>query len=174
MENGPRVYRAWKDLSIGVEQEDPTIGPIFERELELNALIDPRLLEAPELNYGLSSSSELTSGSEQSLAIELRAQSTTRTRAQARAQAHPPRPLDDFLVGNIIRCLNHCENDGAGAFEITINASYQLYVFMGLLITMTATRPGKSTTVRWSPVLPTTYWGVMRIGVRGYGRGGIG
>ncbi|KFY31617.1 hypothetical protein V493_00953 [Pseudogymnoascus sp. VKM F-4281 (FW-2241)] len=41
-----------KDLAIGVKQEDLTIGPIFESELEpeleLEALIDPRLQQAPE------------------------------------------------------------------------------------------------------------------------------
>jgi hypothetical protein len=35
--------QARKDLSIGVEQEDPTMAPIFESELEPEALIDPRL-----------------------------------------------------------------------------------------------------------------------------------
>jgi hypothetical protein len=37
-----------KDLSTGVEQEDPTMAPIFESELEPEALIDPRLRRAPE------------------------------------------------------------------------------------------------------------------------------
>lgn len=41
--------QARKDLSIGIEQEDPTMGPIFESELQLEleseaeTLIDPRL-----------------------------------------------------------------------------------------------------------------------------------
>ena len=47
--------QAWKDLLIGIEQEDPTIGPIFESELqpelesETEALIDLRLRREPEL-----------------------------------------------------------------------------------------------------------------------------
>ena len=46
--------QARKDLSIGVEQEDPTMAPIFESELqselelELDALIDPQLRREPE------------------------------------------------------------------------------------------------------------------------------
>jgi hypothetical protein len=35
--------QARKDLLIGVEQEDLTMAPIFESELELDALIDPQL-----------------------------------------------------------------------------------------------------------------------------------
>ncbi|OBT60830.1 hypothetical protein VE03_09919 [Pseudogymnoascus sp. 23342-1-I1] len=62
------------------------MAPIFESELEPNALIDPRLLEAPELNYGLSSSSELEPELVRSLRIELRARAPARTRALAQAQ----------------------------------------------------------------------------------------
>ncbi|KFY68967.1 hypothetical protein V496_00631 [Pseudogymnoascus sp. VKM F-4515 (FW-2607)] len=58
--------QAWKDLSIGIEQEDPTMGPIFESQLEpeleseTEALIDLRLRQrGPELNYEPSSGSEL-------------------------------------------------------------------------------------------------------------------
>jgi hypothetical protein len=35
--------QARKDLLIGVEQEDPTMAPILESELELDALIDLQL-----------------------------------------------------------------------------------------------------------------------------------
>ena len=48
--------QARKDLTVGVEQEDPTMGPIFESELlsepELEALLDPRLQRAPEPSSG--------------------------------------------------------------------------------------------------------------------------
>ena len=64
--------QARKDLSIGVEQEDPTIGPIFESQLE------------PELNSEPGSGSELNSEPR----IELRARATTRARQPARAPSH--------------------------------------------------------------------------------------
>jgi hypothetical protein len=58
--------QARKDLSIGIEQEDPTMGPIFESDLQLEleseteALIDPRLQQQElEPNYEPSSSSSL-------------------------------------------------------------------------------------------------------------------
>ncbi|OBT60651.1 hypothetical protein VE03_09936 [Pseudogymnoascus sp. 23342-1-I1] len=56
--------QARKDLSIGIEQEDPTMGPIFESELhELGseALLDLQLRQQ-ELERELNS--ELSSGSE--------------------------------------------------------------------------------------------------------------
>ncbi|KFZ20383.1 hypothetical protein V502_03199 [Pseudogymnoascus sp. VKM F-4520 (FW-2644)] len=57
--------QARKDLSIGVEQEDPTMAPIFESELqpelELEALIDPRLRREPELRLEPSSAERLSS-----------------------------------------------------------------------------------------------------------------
>jgi hypothetical protein len=62
--------QARKDLSIGVEQEDPTMASIFESELEpvlepeLEALIDPRLQQEPGPGIELSGSrlnSELSS-----------------------------------------------------------------------------------------------------------------
>ncbi|KFY31774.1 hypothetical protein V493_00807 [Pseudogymnoascus sp. VKM F-4281 (FW-2241)] len=87
--------QARKDLSIGVEQEDPTMAPIFESELEPEALIDPQLCRAPELGIELSRSepnSELSSGSEPEPELEpelnsrLRARLPARARAQAQAQ----------------------------------------------------------------------------------------
>ncbi|KFX97269.1 hypothetical protein O988_04944 [Pseudogymnoascus sp. VKM F-3808] len=67
--------REWasKDLTIGVQQEDPTLAPILESselQLELGAeeLIDPRLRQAPEPG------------------IELGTRARTRARAPARAQ----------------------------------------------------------------------------------------
>ncbi|OBT42744.1 hypothetical protein VE00_06567 [Pseudogymnoascus sp. WSF 3629] len=57
------ISQARKDLSIGVEQEDQTMAPILERELEqqeqqeLEALIDPQLQTvaySPSLSLSLS------------------------------------------------------------------------------------------------------------------------
>ncbi|KFY03974.1 hypothetical protein V490_00036 [Pseudogymnoascus sp. VKM F-3557] len=81
--------QARKDLTIGIEQEDPTMGPIFESELqpelelesETEALIDPQLQLEPELGIELSGSEperELDSG--------LRVQAGIRTRTGARTQ----------------------------------------------------------------------------------------
>ncbi|OBT46006.1 hypothetical protein VE00_03794 [Pseudogymnoascus sp. WSF 3629] len=91
------IGQAWKDLSIGVEQEDLTMAPIFESELEPEALINPRLRQAPELSIELRIES---SHSEPELGIKLRIESShsepelnselwrpAPTRAQARAQA---------------------------------------------------------------------------------------
>jgi hypothetical protein len=60
--------QARKDLSIGVKQEDPTMAPIFESELEPEALIDPQLRRAPDLSIELRIES---SHSEPELGIEL-------------------------------------------------------------------------------------------------------
>ncbi|OBT63404.1 hypothetical protein VE03_07128 [Pseudogymnoascus sp. 23342-1-I1] len=62
--------QARKDLSIGIKQEDPTMGPIFERELqpELEDLLDPQLRQAPGPG------------------TELYSSAGTRARAGARAQ----------------------------------------------------------------------------------------
>ena len=109
--------QARKDLSIGVEQEDPTMAPIFESELgielelESEALIDPRLRREPELELNsnlqararaqaraqlgrapeLSSGSELELEPERELDYRLKARARTRARAglgtRARAQA---------------------------------------------------------------------------------------
>ena len=59
-----------KDLSIGVEQEDPTMAPIFESELEpeFEALIDPQLQQAPKPRIEVTIES---SQSEAELSIEL-------------------------------------------------------------------------------------------------------
>ncbi|KFY31503.1 hypothetical protein V493_01049 [Pseudogymnoascus sp. VKM F-4281 (FW-2241)] len=67
--------QAWKDLSIGVEQEDPTMAPIFESELEpeLEALIDPQLQRAPKPRIEVRIES---SSSEPELSIELRIRSS--------------------------------------------------------------------------------------------------
>ncbi|KFY32501.1 hypothetical protein V493_00138 [Pseudogymnoascus sp. VKM F-4281 (FW-2241)] len=100
--------QAWKDLSIGIEQEDPTMGPIFESELqpelesETEALIDPRLRQRePELNY------EPSSGSEPELRIELNSDLRTRarvrsgTRARAQLQLEPELRIE--LSGSELR-----------------------------------------------------------------------
>ncbi|OBT61467.1 hypothetical protein VE03_08986, partial [Pseudogymnoascus sp. 23342-1-I1] len=84
--------QARKDLSIGVEQEDLTLAPIFESELhpEPEALIDPRLRQAPELELGIElSSSGLNSepGSGSKLNSELRVGLRIRARAGTRARA---------------------------------------------------------------------------------------
>ncbi|KFZ20705.1 hypothetical protein V502_03049, partial [Pseudogymnoascus sp. VKM F-4520 (FW-2644)] len=105
------IGQARKDLSIGVEQEDPTVAPIFESELssepepelELEALIDPQLrtrartqpralaraqlYQAPELNSELSSSSELELEPEQEPELNSELWHRAPTRAQARALA---------------------------------------------------------------------------------------
>ncbi|KFY81034.1 hypothetical protein V499_00147, partial [Pseudogymnoascus sp. VKM F-103] len=90
--------QARKDLSIGVEQEDPTMGPIFESDLEPEALIDPQLRQAPELSIELrigSSYSEPELGielaiesshSEPELGIELRRGTRARVPAQLRTE----------------------------------------------------------------------------------------
>ncbi|KFY91272.1 hypothetical protein V498_05539 [Pseudogymnoascus sp. VKM F-4517 (FW-2822)] len=65
--------QARKDLTIGIEQEDPTMAPIFESELEPEALIDPQLRRAPELSIELRIES---SHSEPELGIELRIESS--------------------------------------------------------------------------------------------------
>jgi hypothetical protein len=65
--------QAQKDLSIGVEQEDPTMALIFESELEPEALIDPQLRQAPELSIELRIKS---SYSKPELGIELRIKSS--------------------------------------------------------------------------------------------------
>ena len=77
-----------KDLSIGIEQEDPTMGPIFESELQLEfeseteALIDPRLRQQePELNY------EPSPSSEPDLRIELNSELRTRARVRSGTRA---------------------------------------------------------------------------------------
>ncbi|KFY04635.1 hypothetical protein O988_00644 [Pseudogymnoascus sp. VKM F-3808] len=71
--------QARKDLSIGVEQKDPTMAPIFESEPEpelepeLEALIDPQLQQEPELGIELLGSrpnSEPSSSSELELEPE--------------------------------------------------------------------------------------------------------
>ena len=92
--------QARKDLSIGIEQEDPTIGRIFESELqpelesETEALIDPRLQQrGPELNY------EPSSGSEP----ELRTRARVRSRTQARAQLQLEQELRIELSGSELR-----------------------------------------------------------------------
>ena len=84
--------QARKDLSIGVEQEDPTMAPIFESglgielgielELESEALIDPRLRREPER--------ELTSRLQAQARTRARAGLGTRARAQAKAQGSIP------------------------------------------------------------------------------------
>jgi hypothetical protein len=68
--------QARKDLSIGVEQEDPTMAPIFESELEprLEALIDPRLQRPAKLGIGLRIES---SQSDAELSIELTIRSSS-------------------------------------------------------------------------------------------------
>ncbi|KFZ11413.1 hypothetical protein V501_04793 [Pseudogymnoascus sp. VKM F-4519 (FW-2642)] len=84
---------ARKNLLIGVEQEDQTLGPILESDLE--AHINPRLRTvAPELRIELRSSqpnSEQSSDSELEQTLEpepeLRLQARVETRAQARLQA---------------------------------------------------------------------------------------
>ncbi|KFY66788.1 hypothetical protein V496_01922 [Pseudogymnoascus sp. VKM F-4515 (FW-2607)] len=77
--------QARKDLTIGIEQEDPTMGPIFESELEpelelgseTEAVIDPQLQRELELGIKLSSSErELDSG------LQVRAGIRTRTGAR--------------------------------------------------------------------------------------------
>ncbi|KFY99256.1 hypothetical protein V500_01428 [Pseudogymnoascus sp. VKM F-4518 (FW-2643)] len=88
--------QARKDLSIGIEQEDPAMGPIFESELqpEPEVLIDPRLRRAPELELGIEiSGSGLSSEPELRIELsssglnsELRAGLRIRARAPARAQ----------------------------------------------------------------------------------------
>ncbi|KFZ22876.1 hypothetical protein V502_02645 [Pseudogymnoascus sp. VKM F-4520 (FW-2644)] len=71
--------QAQKDLSIGVEQEDPTAAPIFKSDLqpelesETEALIDPELRLEPELGIELSGSGpnfEPSSGSSSSSGLE--------------------------------------------------------------------------------------------------------
>ncbi|KFY04056.1 hypothetical protein O988_01033, partial [Pseudogymnoascus sp. VKM F-3808] len=81
--------QARKDLSIGVEQEDPTMAPIFESELEPNPQIDPQLYQpssSSELNSEPGSGSELNS----ELGIELRARAPTRAPTRARPPARAP------------------------------------------------------------------------------------
>ncbi|KFX88862.1 hypothetical protein V490_07367 [Pseudogymnoascus sp. VKM F-3557] len=93
--------QARKDLTIGIEQEDPAMGPIFESDLqselesETEALIDPQLQRVPEP----SSSSEPELEPERELDSRLRAQPGNRararigTRARARAQhQQAPKP----------------------------------------------------------------------------------
>ncbi|OBT60146.1 hypothetical protein VE03_10914 [Pseudogymnoascus sp. 23342-1-I1] len=76
--------QARKDLTVGVEQEDPAMGLIFESDLqsevELEALIDPRLQREPEpdqsessiLGYKLELEFELEQGSDLELELELK------------------------------------------------------------------------------------------------------
>ncbi|OBT66695.1 hypothetical protein VE03_03985 [Pseudogymnoascus sp. 23342-1-I1] len=66
------IGQARKDLSIGVEQEDPTMGPIFESQLEPEAQIYPQLRQLPGFNSEPSSGSKLNS----ELEIELRIESS--------------------------------------------------------------------------------------------------
>ncbi|KFY98655.1 hypothetical protein V498_01337 [Pseudogymnoascus sp. VKM F-4517 (FW-2822)] len=81
--------QARKDLTIGIEQEDPTMGPIFESELqpelelesETEALIDPQLRREPELGIELSSLEP-----ERELDSRLRVRAGIRTRTRARTQ----------------------------------------------------------------------------------------
>ncbi|KFY75310.1 hypothetical protein V499_04706 [Pseudogymnoascus sp. VKM F-103] len=79
--------QAQKDLTIGIEQEDPAMGPIFESDLqselesETEALIDPQLQRVPEP----SSSSE----PERELDSRLRSQPRNRARATAQHQQAP-------------------------------------------------------------------------------------
>ncbi|KFZ20396.1 hypothetical protein V501_00163 [Pseudogymnoascus sp. VKM F-4519 (FW-2642)] len=67
--------QARKDLSIGVEQEDPTLAPIFESEpgieleLEPEALMDPRLQARAGTRAWSSELSSLAQGSISSLAL---------------------------------------------------------------------------------------------------------
>ncbi|KFY24781.1 hypothetical protein V491_02021 [Pseudogymnoascus sp. VKM F-3775] len=89
--------QARKDLSIGVEQEDLTMAPIFESELQskpkskTEALIDPRLRQREleldnRLNSEPSSSSELDPELERELYSELRRGNRARVPAQPRTE----------------------------------------------------------------------------------------
>ena len=103
--------QAQKDLSIGVEQEDLMMAPIFESELEPEALIDPQLRRAPELLIELrmeSSHSEPELGielriesshSEPELGIELRRGSQAQVPAQPRTEvAATPDPIIERAI----------------------------------------------------------------------------
>ncbi|KFZ05078.1 hypothetical protein V502_09981, partial [Pseudogymnoascus sp. VKM F-4520 (FW-2644)] len=77
--------QARKDLTIGIEQEDPTMGPIFESELqpELESEREPELrieLSGSELYSEPSSGSELEPEPERELDSGLRTQTGTRAR----------------------------------------------------------------------------------------------
>ncbi|KFY99011.1 hypothetical protein V498_01051 [Pseudogymnoascus sp. VKM F-4517 (FW-2822)] len=88
--------QARKDLSIGVEQEDPTMAPILE------TIIDPRLRQEPELGIELSGSgfnSEPSSSSEREPERELELNSELRRRNRARV---PARPRAELQVDPII------------------------------------------------------------------------
>jgi hypothetical protein len=103
--------QARKDLSIGVEQEDLTMAPIFESELEPKALIDPQLCRLPELSIELRiesshSKPELgielrikSSHSEPELGIELWRGSRARVPAQPRTELQPiPDPIIERAI----------------------------------------------------------------------------
>ncbi|KFY81192.1 hypothetical protein V499_00018 [Pseudogymnoascus sp. VKM F-103] len=97
--------QARKDLAIGVEQEDPTMGPIFESELqselEPEALLDPRLRRAPEPRTELYSSelnSEPSSGSEPEPELNSELRRGTRARVPAQPRTELPDPVIEKAI----------------------------------------------------------------------------